>query len=201
MESVHSVVRYRRRQGGRAGRRRRACQPGLAITRFAEAVEDVPLGFLRDGLIVTCLDSRAARQYVNGVARKLGVVWIDSGVEPTSWLARVNVYEPGRDAPCLECGWDQGDYDALPQRYPCESAEVSPATAAPSSLGALAAALQAVEVQKLLSGRKADAAVGAQVVVDVRTHKLYRTATRRNNTCRLTHADPLDYRACPHDGG
>ena len=170
----------------------RRINPGLAVSGLAESVEDVPLGWLRGELIFACLDSRSARQYVNESARKLGVPWIDAGVEPGNWLARVNVYEPGREAPCLECAWDQRDYDALPQRYPCASIEPGPATAAPSSLGALAASLQAVEGQKLLSGRKADAVVGAQVLIDARTYHLYRTVMRRNPTCRLSHDDPIE---------
>ena len=170
----------------------RRINPGLAVSGLAESVEDVPLGWLRGELICACLDSRSARQYVNESARKLGVPWIDAGVEPGNWLARVNVYEPGREAPCLECAWDQRDYDALPQRYPCASIEPGPATAAPSSLGALAASLQAVEGQKLLSGRKADAVVGAQVLIDARTYHLYRTMMRRNPTCRLSHDDPIE---------
>ena len=170
----------------------RRINPDLAVSGLAESVEDVPLGWLRGELIFACLDSRSARQYVNESARKLGVPWIDAGVEPGNWLARVNVYEPGRETPCLECAWDQRDYDALPQRYPCASIEPGPATAAPSSLGALAASLQAVEGQKLLSGRKADAVVGAQVLIDARTHHLYRTVMRRNPTCRLSHDDPIE---------
>ena len=83
----------------------RQINPELAVTGFPQAVEDVPLGCLRGEVILACLDSRAARQYLNEVARNLGVPWIDAGVEPGSWLARVNVYEPGIDVPCLECAW------------------------------------------------------------------------------------------------
>ena len=166
--------------------------PELVVTGLSQAVEDVPLGCLRGEVILACVDSRGARQYVNEVARSLGVFWIDAGVAPESWLARVNVYEPGVDVPCLECAWDQRDYDALPQKYPCESSGAGPATDAPSSLGALAAALQAVECQKLLTGRRTEAAVGTQVLIDARTHTLYRTVMRRNATCRLTHSEPLE---------
>ena len=165
--------------------------PDLAVTRLPHAVEDVPLGCLRGDLILTCLDSRVARQYVNEAARSLGVPWIDAGVEPGSWLVRVNVYEPGAEAPCLECAWDQRDYDALPQRYPCRSGASAGATAAPSSLGALAASLQALECQKLLTGQ-GTAAVGAEVLVDAGAHTLFRTEMRRHPACRLTHSEPFE---------
>ena len=153
----------------------------LVVTGFPRAVEDVPLGCLRGDVILACLDSRWARQYLNEVARSLGVPWIDAGVESGSWLARVNVYEPGVAVPCLECAWDWRDYAALPQTYPCESSDAGPATAAPSSLGALAAALQAIECQKLLTGRRAEAAVGAQVLIDARTHAL--SSVRKTDFC------------------
>ena len=170
----------------------RQINPELEVAEFSQTVEDVPLGHLRAEVILACVDSRGARQYLNEIARSLGVPWVDAGVEPGSWLARVNVYESGSDAPCLECAWDQRDYEALPQRYPCESGADGPATGGTSSLGALAAALQAVECQKLLTGRRAEAAVGAQVLIDARSHTLYRTVIRRNPTCRLTHSDPLE---------
>ena len=170
----------------------RQINPTLRVTECPQWVQGVPLGHLRGTVILACVDSREARQYLNEVARTLGMPWVDAGVEPGSWLARVNVYEPGGDAPCLECAWDQTDYDALPQRYPCESGADSPATGGSSSLGALAAALQAVECEKLLAGRRAEAAVGAQVVIDASSHTLYRTVMRRNPTCRLPHTEPLE---------
>ena len=170
----------------------RQINPQLVVAECSQTVEEVPLGCLRGTVILACVDSREARQYLNEVARTLGMPWVDAGVEPGSWLARVNVYEPGGDAPCLECAWDQPDYDALLQRYPCESGADSPATGGSSSLGALAAALQAVECEKLLAGRRAEAAVGAQVLIDASSHTLYRTMMRRNPTCRLPHAGPLE---------
>lgn len=168
----------------------RRINPEIPVQVLPEAVENVPLGFLRGAVLLACVDSRATRQYLNEVARNLGVPWIDAGVEPGSWLARVNVYEPGVDVPCLECAWDQRDYDALPQTYPCDAPAAGPATNAPSSLGALAAALQAIECQKLLAGRSHEAVVGGQVLIDAWTHKLYRTSSRRNPMCRLDHRDP-----------
>ena len=86
----------------------------------------------------------------------------------------------------------QPDYDALPQRYPCESGADSPATGGSSSLGALAAALQAVECEKLVADRLAEAAMGAQVLIDASSHTLYRTVMRRNLTCRLPHTEPFE---------
>jgi adenylyltransferase/sulfurtransferase len=133
-------------------RRLRRINPALRVDVIVDAVQNVPLGQLRADIILACLDSRTARQYVNQAAWRLGVLWIDSGVEGRGLLARVNVYVPGPDTPCLECAWDEQDYEALEQTYPCQGETGEPApTNASSSLGALAASLQAIECQKLLS--------------------------------------------------
>ncbi|MFY9556905.1 MAG: ThiF family adenylyltransferase [Blastocatellia bacterium] len=159
----------------------------LRVEAIADAVERVPLGSLRADVILSCLDSRVARQRVNQFAWRLGVPMIDAGVDAGGLLARVNVYVPGTGGACLECAWDDRDYDALEQAYPCnEYGSKVAATNAPSSLGGLAAALQAIECQKLLSGQTERAAIGKQVLVDASYHKHYVTAFRRNPNCRFS---------------
>jgi len=162
----------------------------LRIVTIAEAVENVPLGRLRGDVILACLDSRRARCAVNEIAFRLGVPLIDAGVEPGGLLARIEVYAPGsHDAPCLECGMDDSDYALLEQRYPCGGEEVeNPATNAPSSLGALAASLQAIECQKLLAGRSDQVLAGRQVLIDAAHHKHYVTKLARRTDCRFDHA-------------
>jgi molybdopterin/thiamine biosynthesis adenylyltransferase len=169
-------------------RRVRRINPALEVGALVDAVENVPLGCLRADVILACLDSRQARRYVNQAAWRLGVPWIDAGVDPDGLLARVNVYWPGPDAPDLECGWSQADYDALEQAYPCDQEATSPApTNAPSSLGALAAALQAIECDKLLGGRAEEALIARQVVLDARWQRHFVTALRRDPHCRFDH--------------
>jgi hypothetical protein len=132
---------------------------------------------------------------VNQFAWRLGVPLIDAGVEAGGLLARVNVYLPGADSPCLECAWDDRDYEALEQAYPCLGfASGVAATNAPSSLGALAASLQAIECRKILSGQSDRAAVSKQVLVDAAYHKHYVTAFRRNPNCRFSGHQVWDIR-------
>jgi molybdopterin/thiamine biosynthesis adenylyltransferase len=158
----------------------------LQVETIFDAVERVPLGRLRGDVILSCLDSRITRQQVSQSAWRLGVPLIDAGVEPTSLLARINAYVPGADRPCLECAWDERDYDALEQTYPCAGfTSKFAATNAPSSLGALAASLQAIECHKLLSGQVENVAVSKQVLIDAANHKHYVTAFRRNPNCRF----------------
>jgi molybdopterin/thiamine biosynthesis adenylyltransferase/ribosomal protein S27E len=165
----------------------RRINPALKVETAAARVETLPLGALRGDVILACLDSRASRQSVNEAAWRLRVPWIDAGVEGGGLLARVNVYVPGKDAPCLECAWDERDYAALEQTYPCSSGPSAPATGAPSGLGALAASLQAIECGKLLAGGPGRVAAGRQVLLDAAWHKHYVTEFRRNPSCRFDH--------------
>jgi molybdopterin/thiamine biosynthesis adenylyltransferase len=175
-----------RRKAVVQARRLSRINPGLRVTAISEAVEGVPLGLLRADVILACLDSRRSRAYVNQAAWRLGVSWIDTGVEAASLLARVNVYVPATNCACLECGWDEQDYLALEQTYPCSGfAEAVFPTNAPSSLGALAASLQAIECAKVLDGQLKQAAVGQQVLIGAAHHRHYVTNFRLNPECRF----------------
>ena len=162
-------------------------RPSLEVSAVHAPVETEPLAAWRAELIVACLDSRAARQVVNERAWRLGVSWLDSGVLGSDWLARVNVYVPGAGAPCLECAWSAQDYRLLEQTYPCGGSHAAP-NGASSGLGALAAALLALECRKLLAGEFECAAVGRQVTVNARRHQATVTSFRRNPRCRFDHA-------------
>ena len=168
--------------------RLRRVNPALEVIAVADAVENVPLGRLRANVILACLDSRAARRHVNRIAWCLGVPWIDSGVQGEDLLARVNVYVPQAHQPCHECAWDERDYQTLEQTYPCDGGGAPPQpTNAPSSLGALAASLLALECEKVLAGRWEWAAVGRQVLINASGHKHYVTKFGHNPACRFDH--------------
>jgi adenylyltransferase/sulfurtransferase len=171
-------------------RRLRRINPALGVTAIADSVENVPLGRLRADIVLAGLDGRAPRLYVSQACWRLGVPWIDSGVHADELLARINVYVPGAGQPCLECAWEERDYRMLEQTYPCDGdrSVVAPRpTNAPSSLGALAASLLALECQKLLSGQWEWVAVGRQVLINALARKHYVTSVRRSPTCRFDH--------------
>lgn len=170
-------------------RRARRIAPALAVVPLAERVEDLPLGWLRADLILGCLDSRAARQTLNRAAWRLGIPWIDGGLLADGLLARIDVYRPSPEAACLECAWDEADYAALEQAYPCDpAAAAAPPTAGPSGLGGLVAALQALECLKLLDERPGRTT--GQLVLDAAHHRLLCTVHRRNPACRLAEHVP-----------
>jgi hypothetical protein len=164
-------------------------RPNLEVVAIHAPLESVPMGTWRSSLIVACLDSRAARQAVNEKAWHTGAPWLDSGVLASESLARVNIYTPAAGAPCLECAWSTDDYRLLEQQYPCDGvAQVPGPTGAPSALGALAAAMLALECHKMLSGDFDRAAIGRQVTLNPRWHQSSVTQFRRNPRCRFDHA-------------
>ena len=179
----------RRRKAVVQAARARSLNPRLRVVAIADDIDNVPLGMLRADLILACLDSRRARQRVNEAASRLGVPWLDGGVLGASLLARVTRYLPGEQLPCLECRWDDADYAALEQTYPCDPHGPAPTTA-PSSLGALVAALLAIECRKLLAGEDGALAPGTELVVDAAHHRQYLTAARRNPACRRADHGP-----------
>jgi adenylyltransferase/sulfurtransferase len=152
---------------------------------FPQPVETLPLGWLDADVILSCVDSRRARMVINQAAWRLGVPWINAGIDAAGLLARVQVLVPGPDAPCLECAWDQRDYELVEQTYPCQDAAAPAETGATASLGALAAAMQAIECDKLLDGDRAGLLAGRDVLIDARHHRHFVTEFRRNRACRM----------------
>jgi hypothetical protein len=65
---------------------------------------------------------------------------------------------------------------------------VPAATNAPAGLGALAAALQVLECQKIFAGQWERVALGKQVLIDASSHRHFVTSFRRNSACRFDHA-------------
>ena len=167
-------------------RRLRRLNPNLEVVAQPEAVEAVPRGLLRADVILAALDSKAARLAVNRIAWRLGVRWIDSGVESTGLLARVTSYVPGLMAPCIECAMSEHDYANMQQKLPCDR-ESAPSRS-PAYLGALAASLQAAECEKALRGQLDALPAGGEVVVSAGRHTHLVTTYPRNPHCRFDHA-------------
>ncbi len=174
-----------------------ALDPALEVRTYAEPVEDVPRGRLRADVLLSGLDTRRARQTVNLVALRLGLTWIDAGVDGGEELARVSVLRPGADAPCLECGWDDGDYALLEQVYACGDDAEEYATAAPAALGALAAGWQALACRRVLAGETDGlAATGDVLLVPGAARALSSTLARRPQ-CRIGDHDRWAVAPCP----
>lgn len=171
-------------------RRLRRLDPSLRVHAVQADLHDLALGRFRADLILAALDSKEARRVVNEAAWRLRIPWVDSGINAQDGLrlARVTVYVPGPEAPCLECAWSDADYYGLEQPCPClKGTPQGTPTNAPASLGALAAAMQALEALKLVEGDTAHALCGRQMLVDARNHTSMVSALRRNPQCRFDH--------------
>jgi len=165
----------------------RKLNPRLRVLAIHARLECVPLGWLRSDVMLACLDSKEARRCANEIAWRLGTPLIDAGIEASGLLARVNIYRPAANQPCLECAWDRRDYAQLPVKHPCDAGlGPSTPTGAPACLGALAAALQALECLKILAGDLSNA--GKQILIEAGTHRHFLTGFSMHPKCRFNHA-------------
>jgi hypothetical protein len=163
-------------------------RPDLDITAYVCRFENLPLGILRGNVILSCVDSRAARQAINRTAFALGTPWIDAALAREGSV-RARIHLPGRSA-CLECGWGLRDYELLEQRLPCAGADSAPAaTAAAPELGAIAAGLQISLCRRLVADAAETAAVAdRQFFLDVSVGRGWTGVYAPNPTCRLDHS-------------
>jgi molybdopterin/thiamine biosynthesis adenylyltransferase len=187
VQNIDSLDIGQPKVAAQAGKLRRI-NPSLDVTVLQVRIEDVPRGLLRCDLIVSCLDSKAARQHVNEIARRLTTPWVDCGVLGSLSLARVNTYQPAQEAPCVECPWSRDDYALIEQEYLCGAGnETAYPTMASSALGALAASLMAVEIARLLPGDMTASVAARQVLLDAQNHSVRVTTSRRNPDCLFDH--------------
>lgn len=177
--------------------RARTIRSSLAVEGICTAVEVVPLGRLRGSVVLTGLDSKLSRQHVNERIWRLGVPWVDGGVDAAGWLARITIYVPGPDQPCLECAWDDGDYQTLAVRRPCQAGTGVAPSGAPAFLGALAAALLMAEATKLLSRDWGSVKPGTQITIAAGAHRLVEMRFRHNPHCRFDHVICGEIRPLP----
>jgi molybdopterin/thiamine biosynthesis adenylyltransferase len=176
----------------------RRLNPRLDVRALTADVERIPLGVLRADLIVSCVDGRRPRQFLNEWARRFGVPWVDAGVHADGQLARVESFGTAADAPCLECRFTAADYRALAQVYPCRGVPEEAPSRSASALGALAAALLALEVSRILTGDDGRLAPGDQVVAAASRYAMWRTAHWSRPDCRLNHGSwPVAARRVP----
>lgn len=167
-------------------RRLRRMRRDLQTAAFVAPIASVPLGRLRADVILACLDSQRSRQDVNRAALRLGVPWIDAGVDGDGLLARISVFRPGNGNPCLECLMSERDYETAKHVFSCLGVrEAGAPTGAPSSLGGLAASLQAIECRKLLVDGNSPPAFDHQIHIDAAGHKVFRTRFAANPACRI----------------
>jgi molybdopterin/thiamine biosynthesis adenylyltransferase len=168
-------------------------QPSISVAAIPMRLEHLPRGRLRCDLVLSCLDSRAARQMVNEIVTQLGLRWIDAGVDAEEQLARITVLSPSAKQACLECTWGQREYETLEQIYSCQGARLRvPPTGATAALGSLAASLQALECERVLRAGLGTLQAGRLVALSARGHRVMVGRLKRNPRCLLSPHDRLD---------
>ncbi len=162
-------------------------------------IEALGLAALRDvDLVLSCLDSFAARLVLHDAVWRLGIPMVDAAVDGSGerLYGRIIVYDPRQpEAPCMQCAWDDATYaqvmqDRVGQGCPTWLEAVSGAPDAPptfaiSSLASVVAGLQTTQALRLLLGDTSG--VGREQIIDI-DHTLFQdVVVRRAARCRFDH--------------
>ncbi|KOV61835.1 HesA/MoeB/ThiF family protein [Streptomyces sp. MMG1121] len=116
--------------------------------RTAPLVSGVGLAELRDAsLVVSCLDSLAARLQLAGRCLQTGAPLLDGGT--SAWGGEIRLYEPS--GPCFGCGLTARDRAAQDDPWACADAVV-PEAGASAPVSALVGSWLAVTAVRLLCG-------------------------------------------------
>ncbi len=146
------------KKAGVAARRMRELNPEvLAHAREENLVHRAGLGvFLWADVVISGVDNREARIFINAACAGTGRAWVDGAIEGLSGVVRA--FRP-RDGPCYECTMSAVDRKLVAERRSCAllardavSLGRVPATATAASV---IGALQVQEALKILHGQPA----------------------------------------------
>src|SRR5918998_1206222 len=185
-------VLFRSEDGGRpkaevAARRAREINPDIATAALrGDVITDLGLGLFADvDVVISCLDNREARLWVNRQCWKVGTPWVDAGIQEIQGV--VKVFVPP-DSACYECAMTARDYELLNLRYSCpllrrEDILQGKVPTAPT-IASMMAALEVQEALKLLHGLPVSA--GGALVFNGVSNQFYSTQLPRREDC-LSH--------------
>ncbi|MDG3006775.1 ThiF family adenylyltransferase [Paludisphaera mucosa] len=185
-------VLFRSEDGGQskarvAARRAGELNPEIALVPIhGDVITDVGLGlFAHVDLVIGCLDNREARLWVNRQCWKVGVPWIDAGIQEIQGV--VKVFTPPVSA-CYECTMTERDYQLLNLRYSCpllkrDDILAGKVPTAPT-IASMMAALQVQEALKLLHGMAVEG--GSAMVFNGVGNQFYTTKLPFREDC-LSH--------------
>lgn len=193
-------VLFRAEDGGRpkaevAAGRAGELNPEIRIVPLhGNAITDLGLGTFADmDLVISCLDNREARLWVNRQCWKVGTPWIDAGIQEIQGV--VKVFVPP-DSACYECTMTERDYQLLNLRYSCPLLEREDITAgkvptAPT-IASMMAALQVQEALKILHEMPVQA--GTAFVYNGVGNQFYATRLPRREDClsHETYPEPVE---------
>ncbi len=166
-----------------AGRIRELSPRTEVVPVAGDVTADVGLGiFLDADVVLSCVDNREARLFVNSACSKTGTPWIDGAIEEISGTVRV--FAPPEGA-CYECGFTEEDYRSLNARYSCAglpsgsvAAGMVPTTPTVSSI---IGGLMAQEAVKIVHGL--DVRPSSAVMFSGLTNAFYTTVLQARDGC------------------
>lgn len=147
---------------------------------------DVGLGVFREmAVVISCLDNREARLWVNRCCWKTSTPWIDGGIQEINGV--VKVFTPP-DSACYECAMTDNDYRLINLRYSCpllrqEDVAAGKVPTAPT-IASMIGGWQTQEALKLIHGMPVSG--GEALVYNGVANQFYRTRFQRRDDC-LSH--------------
>ncbi len=151
-----------------------------------DVMTDIGLGLVRDcDVVISCVDNREARLWINRMCWKVGTPWIDGGIQEINGVAKV--FSPQHGA-CYECAMTERDYQLIALRYSCpllklEDMQQGKVPTAPT-IASIIGGLQAQEALKLIHGL--DTATGSAMVFNGVANQFYKTEYQFREDC-LSH--------------
>lgn len=135
-------------------RRAQELNADINIEGFSKSVQSLGAGFFAQfDLIIGALDNREARVWVNQIARKLGIPWIDGAIEGLRGIVRMFDVT----GPCYNCTLSEADYVGMSHRRSCALLApeeiVSGKTPTNASTSSIVAGVQVQEAIKYLVGK------------------------------------------------
>ena len=189
-------------------RRLAPLNPFSRIEPMRADIRHLGMGVLRDvSLLISCLDNPTARMAASRAALKLGLPFLDAGLDGSgrSMFGRVAAYGPG--GACYLCAHDAGSLARLlgggepaagcSRAWSGADEAPAPPTLAVSVLGGAVASLQAFWALRILLGR-GDEVFGREVYFDLDGCRMSAHKLSRNARCLTDHRR---YELHPFGGG
>jgi molybdopterin/thiamine biosynthesis adenylyltransferase len=174
--------------------------PHCAVQGLYVDIEHLGLGTLwHVDMILSCLDSFAARLLLHELAWRLGIPCVDAALDGSGkhLYGRVAAYDPRQpEAPCMLCSWDDTTYNkalavsgtttGCPTWVELlDHRQEAPPTLAISSIAGVIGGLQTIQAIRLLLGDTAVA--GRELIIDVQHTLLHAATCQRTPRCRFDH--------------
>lgn len=192
-------VLFRSEDGGRAkadvaAERTRQLNPEIRVIAIVgDVMTALGLGlFAEMDVVISCLDNREARLWVNRQCWKTTTPWVDAGIQEIQGV--VKVFVPP-DSACYECAMTARDYQLINLRYSCpllrrEDLLAGKVPTAPT-IASIIAGLQTQEALKVLHGLPVQA--GSAFVFTGVTNQFYTTKLPFRDDClsHETYPEPI----------